>query len=282
MTCSPSICALIRTRIEQECATGDLASMFITRVPRRRAASAVAPAPAAAAAVRAATRAAHEPAASYSEKASATKAAAPKAPAAQPGRKAFTPPKGTKQAQLEALRAHIGECPFCPILVRNRKKIVFGSGNVNAAIVFVGEAPGQDEDEQGLPFVGRAGQLLTNIIEKGMGISRSEVYIANILKCRPPNNRQPQPDEIENCTPFLNAQLDIIKPRVIVALGAYSAHYITGDSTSISKLRGEWREYRGIAVMPTFHPSYLLHSYSPENRRLVWSDVQKVMERVIG
>jgi DNA polymerase len=202
--------------------------------------------------------------------------------AAPHGRTVFTPPKGTKQAQLDALRAHIGECQFCPILVRNRKKIVFGSGNVNATIMFVGEAPGQDEDEQGLPFVGRAGQLLTNIIEKGMDIPRSEVYIANILKCRPPNNRQPQPDEIENCTPFLHAQLDIIKPRVIVALGAYAAHYLTAESTPISKLRGEWREYRGIPVMPTFHPSYLLRSYSPENRRLVWSDVKKVMERVAG
>ena len=285
MTKGQSICSLIRARVEQECATGDLASMFITRVPRKRGSAAVAPAP----------TTAREPAAPYAEKTAAAKAApartapstakaahskpaaAHTAPQARP---VFTPPKGTKQAQLDALRAHIGECPFCPILVRNRKKIVFGSGNVDATIMFVGEAPGQDEDEQGLPFVGRAGQLLTNIIEKGMGIQRTEVYIANILKCRPPNNRQPQPDEIENCAPFLHAQLDIIKPQVIVALGAYASHYITGENTPISKLRGEWRAYRGIPVMPTFHPSYLLRSYSPDNRRLVWEDVKKVMARV--
>ncbi len=144
--------------------------------------------------------------------------------------------------------------------------------------MFVGEAPGQDEDKQGIPFVGRAGQLLMTIIEKGMGLSRDQVYIANMLKCRPPNNREPQPDEVANCTPFLNVQLEIVQPRVIVALGAYAAHFLAGVATPISRLRGTFQHYRGIPVMPTFHPAYLLRNYTPEHRRNVWDDMKKVLE----
>ncbi|NLF40446.1 uracil-DNA glycosylase [bacterium] len=190
----------------------------------------------------------------------------------------FVPPPGTKAEQLDALRKHIGNCPLCRALVLNRTQIVFGSGNPEAELVFVGEAPGEEEDRQGAPFVGRAGELLTRIIEKGMGMRRDSVYIANILKCRPPNNRNPEPPEVANCSPFLNAQLDIIKPRAIIALGAYASHYLCGTDEPISKLRGTFHHYRGIPVMPTFHPAYLLRSYSPENRRRVWDDVRKVVE----
>ncbi len=194
----------------------------------------------------------------------------------------FTAPAGDRGTQLQALQAFIGDCQRCPILVRNRTKIVFGCGNPHAEIMFVGEAPGAEEDVQGIPFVGRAGQLLTNIIEKGMQMRREDVYIANILKCRPPNNREPQPDEVAHCTPFLHEQLGIIKPRVIVALGAYAAHYLTGSHVAISKLRGSFHAYRDIPVMPTFHPAYLLRNYSPDNRRMVWDDMKKVLEYVRG
>ncbi|MCX7846970.1 MAG: uracil-DNA glycosylase [bacterium] len=194
----------------------------------------------------------------------------------------FVPPPGDRASQLRALRAFIGDCQRCPILARSRTQIVFGVGNPHAEIMFVGEAPGADEDAQGIPFVGRAGQLLTNIIEKGMGLRRADVYIANILKCRPPNNREPLPDEVANCTPFLHEQLAIVKPRVIVALGAYAARYLTGSSTPISKLRGTFHHYRDIPVMPTFHPAYLLRNYSPENRRMVWEDMKKVLAYVRG
>ena len=179
---------------------------------------------------------------------------------------------------MRALRVFIGECPLCPILVRNRTQIVFGSGNLNARLMFVGEAPGSEEDIQGMPFVGKAGQLLTDIIEKGMKLKRTDVYIANILKCRPPNNRSPEPAEVANCTPFLHAQLDIIKPKVIVALGAYAAHHLMGTDTPISKLRGTWHHYRDIPLMPTFHPSYLLRNYTPEHRRQVWEDMKQVLD----
>ena len=267
---APSLCRLIRGYLEQECACGDFARLFITRVPK---------APGKSAAQQAATPATAGKAPGNAEPAPVLAAREPQpAPYGQTAPE-FTPPSGTKQAKLDALRAYIGNCPRCPILVRNRKKIVFGSGNPDASIVFVGEAPGQDEDIQGLPFVGRAGQVLTNIIEKGMAISRDQVYIANILKCRPPNNREPLPDEMSHCTPFLNWQLAIIEPKVIVALGGYAAHYLTGTQTGITKLRGTWHAYRDIPVMPTFHPAYLLRNYSQENRRLVWQDVQTVIEK---
>ena len=276
---APSLCRLIRGYLEQECACGDFARLFITRVPEApgKKAAPTAAAPARAKLVQPLSHSATQP---LAEPAPVRVAREPQPAAYGQTEPEFTPPSGSKQAQLDALRAYIGDCPRCPILVRNRKKIVFGSGNPEASIMFVGEAPGQDEDLQGLPFVGRAGQLLTNIIEKGMAISRDKVYIANILKCRPPNNREPLPDEIAHCTPFLNWQLAIIKPKVIIALGGHAAHYLTGSQTGITKLRGTWHVYRDIPVMPTFHPAYLLRNYSQENRRLVWQDVQTVKEKI--
>lgn len=180
-------------------------------------------------------------------------------------------------ATLEELWAAIDGCQRCPHLAATRQSIVFGAGNAAADIVFVGEAPGRDEDIQGIPFVGRAGQLLTDIIEKGMKMRRSDVYIANILKCRPPNNRNPSPDEVGRCSPFLVAQLGVIRPRVIIALGTYAAQYLAGDKTPISKMRGHFFTYCDIPVMPTFHPAYLCRNYSPENRKLVWEDIQSVL-----
>jgi DNA polymerase len=148
-------------------------------------------------------------------------------------------------------------------------------GNPAAQLVFVGEAPGADEDQRGEPFVGRAGQLLTEIITKGMGLRREDVYIANVIKCRPPGNRNPEPDEVATCEPFLIRQLELIKPRVVVALGKFAAHTLLQTKTPITKLRGQWFEYRGIKLMPTFHPAYLLRN--PGDKRLVWSDIKAVM-----
>jgi uracil-DNA glycosylase family 4 len=190
----------------------------------------------------------------------------------------FTLPDGDKASQIKALVAYIGDCQKCAVLARERQKIVFGSGNPNADIMFVGEAPGRDEDIQGLPFVGRAGQLLMNIIEKGMSLSREDVYIANILKCRPPNNRNPQSDEVANCTPFLHWQLDIVRPRVIIALGLFATQFLTGKNEGIGKLRGQFHYYRDIPVMPTYHPAYLLRNYNRDSRQKVWDDVQMVMQ----
>ncbi len=190
----------------------------------------------------------------------------------------FTPPDGDKTAQLAALRAFIGDCQLCPALVKNRRKIVFGAGNPDADIMFVGEAPGRDEDIQGVPFVGRAGQLLMDIIEKGMKLRREDVYIANILKCRPPENRDPEPGEEKACTAFLNWQLAIVKPRVIVALGLHSAQYLTGSNRPLRELRGSFHDYRGIPVMSTYHPAYLCRYYTRENRLKVWDDIKKVMD----
>ncbi len=190
----------------------------------------------------------------------------------------FTPPDGTNSEKLQALAAHIEGCRLCRELAASRNKIVFGSGNPNAEIMFVGEAPGRDEDIQGLPFVGRAGKLLMDIIQKGMKLSREDVYIANILKCRPPQNRNPKPDEERNCTTFLNSQLKIIRPKVIIALGLYAAQFLTGQKIAIGNLRGRFHEYRGIPVMPTYHPAYLLRNYSKDNRMKVWEDIKKVME----
>ena len=174
---------------------------------------------------------------------------------------------------LPAIRADIGDCTRCK-LHAGRNQIVFGSGNPNAELMFVGEAPGADEDEQGEPFVGRAGQLLTKIIE-AIGMQRSDVFIANVIKCRPPNNRPHEPDEIATCEPFLFKQIDAIKPKVIVALGTHAAHALLKVDTTISKLRGQVIDYRGgIKLIPTFHPAYLLRS--PDRKRDVWEDMKKV------
>jgi len=161
----------------------------------------------------------------------------------------------------------------CCHLARTRKNMVFGAGSPDARLVFVGEAPGRDEDIQGEPFVGRAGQLLTKIIES-IGLKRSEVYICNILKCRPPNNRNPLPTEIAACEPYLVRQLEIIKPIVICALGKFAAQTLLKTDTPISRLRGEYHDYHGIKLMPTFHPAYLLRN--PGEKRTVWEDMKKI------
>ncbi|MEM1025306.1 MAG: uracil-DNA glycosylase [Myxococcota bacterium] len=178
---------------------------------------------------------------------------------------------------LEAVRSIIGDCRRCR-LSEGRRQIVFGVGDPAAELMFIGEGPGADEDRQGEPFVGKAGQLLTRIIEKGMGMSRSEVYIANIVKCRPPNNRDPEPDEVESCEPFLQAQIQVVQPKVLVALGKYAAQTLLGVQTPISRLRGRWAKYQGIPLMPTFHPAYLLRN--PAEKRPVWEDIQEVLRQL--
>ena len=175
---------------------------------------------------------------------------------------------------LPEIRAEIGDCTRCKLHTLGRKQIVFGVGNPNADLMFVGEAPGADEDDQGEPFVGRAGQLLTKIIE-AIDLKRSDVFIANVLKCRPPNNRAPEADEVATCEPFLFKQIDAINPKVIVALGTHAAHALLKVDTTISKLRGQVIDFRGgIKLVPTFHPAYLLRS--PDRKRDVWEDMKKV------
>ena len=178
----------------------------------------------------------------------------------------------TGAAGLAVVREDLGDCQRCK-LAPLRTKLVFGVGNPNAHLVFVGEAPGADEDAQGEPFVGKAGQLLTKMIE-AMGYARQDVYICNILKCRPPGNRNPEPDEIEKCEPFLKAQLAALRPRVIVALGKFAAQCLLRDETPISRLRGTFRSYEGIPLMPTFHPAYLLRD--PSKKKEAWEDLKAV------
>ena len=176
-------------------------------------------------------------------------------------------------AQLSTIRDDIGECVRCKLCTLGRKQIVFGVGNPHADLMFVGEAPGRDEDIQGIPFVGRAGQKLTQIIE-AIGLTRDDVYIANVIKCRPPENRNPEPDEVEQCEPFLFRQIDTIKPKVIVALGTFAAKSLLKSTDSISRLRGRVYDYRGAKLVPTFHPAFLLRN--PSCRREVWEDMKKV------
>ena len=199
-----------------------------------------------------------------------------RAPAPAPGNAYALSDKGCGSEPLLAIRGGLGECTRCK-LHGGRTRLVFGVGNPHAELVFVGEGPGADEDLQGEPFVGRAGQLLTRMIE-AMGFARSDVYIANVVKCRPPGNRDPEPDEIEACEPFLKAQLAAIRPRVVVALGRFAVQTLLRDATPISRQRGRWREYEGVKLMPTFHPAYLLRN--PKDKILTWSDAQKVMARI--
>jgi uracil-DNA glycosylase family 4 len=181
---------------------------------------------------------------------------------------------------LDALRLEIGPaCTRCKLHKLGRKQVVFGVGNPHAQLMFAGEAPGRDEDEQGEPFVGRAGQLLTKIIE-AMGYARSDVYIANVIKCRPPENRNPEPDEVAMCQPFLFRQIDTIKPKVIVALGTFAAQSLLQSKDSISKLRGRVWHCRGARLVPTFHPAFLLRS--PERKRDTWEDMKVVMGLLRG
>ncbi len=174
---------------------------------------------------------------------------------------------------LPRIREAIGDCTRCK-LHKGRTKIVFGTGNPNAVLMFVGEGPGRDEDLSGEPFVGRAGKLLTDMI-KAMGLQREDVYIANVVKCRPPENRLPEKDEIATCSPFLMRQIDVIKPKVICTLGSCSAQTLLQTAQGISKLRGEWFDFRGAKLMPTYHPAYLLRN--PAAKPEVWKDLQKVM-----
>lgn len=176
---------------------------------------------------------------------------------------------------LDALNNIVSSCTKCP-LAQTRTKTVFGTGNPESRLVFVGEAPGRDEDLQGKPFVGRAGQLLTDIIEKGMKLQRSDVYICNVLKCRPPENRNPLPSEVELCEPYLIRQLEIIRPRVICALGTYAAQTLLKTLESIGRLRGRWHFYHGIPLRATYHPAYLLRN--PADKRKTWEDVLEVLK----
>lgn len=178
-----------------------------------------------------------------------------------------------RQESLEDIRADIGECTRCP-LSQKRTKLVFGEGNPRAVLMFVGEGPGQDEDRTGRPFVGRSGQLLTKIIE-AMQLKREQVYIANVVKCRPPGNRTPLPEEIEICRPFLERQIQVIQPTFLCTLGAVATHALLRTKEPISRMRGRFHDYRGIRLMPTFHPSYLLQN--PEKKRETWEDMKKLM-----
>jgi len=206
----------------------------------------------------------------------------------------ITIPKRKTETQLQSddpvtalrqIREDLGDCTRCRLHKQGRKQIVFGVGNPHAELMFVGEGPGADEDEQGEPFVGRAGQLLTKII-KAMGFAREDVYIANILKCRPDmpagsfGNRAPTPAEMQTCRPYLVEQIDIIQPRVLVALGAVAVEGLLGARGTMRELRGRWHSYNGMPLMITYHPAYLLRNQSPSEKRKVWEDMMQVLERL--
>ena len=204
----------------------------------------------------------------------------------QPGEDLFAPAAPTeprltldqKKQALQVLAGEVAQCTRCPALVQNRTQTVFGVGNPGAELCFVGEAPGGEEDRQGEPFVGPAGQLLNTIITNGLKMRRQDVYICNVLKCRPPGNRTPLPDEVGNCRPFLERQLAIIRPKYLCALGAPAAQWLTGTTLTIGKLRGRFYDYRGIPVICTYHPAYLLRT--PSAKRDVWEDLKKLLARM--
>jgi uracil-DNA glycosylase family 4 len=202
----------------------------------------------------------------------APQASAPALEASAPAPQASVP--APRVLSLHHIREDIGDCTRCKLATLGRRQVVFGAGNPDADLMFVGEAPGADEDVQGVPFVGRAGQLLTKMIE-AMGFTRDEVYIANVVKCRPPENRNPEPDEIERCEPFLFQQIESIRPKVIVALGAFAAKTLLRTQDPISRLRGQVYEYHGAQLVPTFHPSFLLRS--PGQKKYAWDDLKKVL-----
>lgn len=211
-------------------------------------------------------------------------ATAPSAPAIPEGPASLfdaAPRPAGPRPTLEAVREQIGDCRRCR-LCEQRTQIVFGVGDPHAALMFVGEGPGQEEDRQGIPFVGRAGELLTKMIEAGLGIPRSSVYICNIVKCRPPGNRTPLADEVSTCRPFLDGQIDAVAPRVIVTLGKPAASLLLGRDVAITRMRGTWQTYRGIPLMPTLHPAFILRQYTAENRRLVWEDLKRAHARARG
>jgi uracil-DNA glycosylase family 4 len=212
---------------------------------------------------------------------------APPAGVADPG---YNTPRSAqrvagKAARLAELRGPVLACTKCPHLVKSRTQVVFGVGNPDADLMFVGEAPGEDEDRQGEPFVGKAGQLLTKIIQ-AMGLQRSDAYIGNVLKCRPDmpqgvsGNRKPKPEEMQTCLPYLRQQIDIIQPRVLVALGATAMEGLLGETQPMNRLRGRWHEFNGIPLMATYHPAYLLRNQALSEKRKVWEDMLLVMERL--
>lgn len=190
------------------------------------------------------------------------------------------PSRGAAGADLESVRLELGECTRCR-LCEKRKQIVFGEGSPNARVVFVGEGPGADEDRTGRPFVGPAGQLLDKMIE-AVGWRREDVYICNVVKCRPPGNRNPELDEVATCRPFLERQLRAIRPRAIVTLGKPAASTLLGRNVAITRERGIWGEWEGIPLLPTFHPAFVLRKYTRENRQAVWDDLRAVRERIDG
>jgi uracil-DNA glycosylase family 4 len=210
---------------------------------------------------------------------------APAAPIISAPPVARPPTDPAKLAAFADLRTRALACVKCAHLAASRKQVVFGVGNIDAELMFVGEAPGADEDEQGEPFVGKAGQLLTRIIQT-MGFSRDTVYIANILKCRPDTpgqsagNRKPTPQEMETCIPYLHEQIDLIKPKVLVALGGTAVEGLLGKTVGIMKLRGTWKTYRGTPLMPTYHPAYLLRNQALAEKRRVWEDMLQVLEKL--
>lgn len=213
-----------------------------------------------------------------------TAASAPHAPAASytfdenaPYPAAAKSARSASSADLQSLAKKVSSCVACS-LCKTRKQTVFADGSPDAKIMFIGEAPGADEDAQGVPFVGRAGQLLTRMIEDGMGLPRKSVYIANVLKCRPPDNRNPEPEEIASCRGYLEAQIDLVRPEVLVALGKFAAQFLLETEEGIMRLRGKWGTYRGIPVMPTFHPSFLLRQ--PGQKKDAWEDLLKVLAKV--
>jgi uracil-DNA glycosylase len=186
-------------------------------------------------------------------------------------------PAANRAAALEAIRTDIGDCKRCPLAFQGRHTIVFADGDPNARLMFVGEGPGADEDAQGLPFVGRAGQLLNNMIN-AMGLQRAEVYIANVVKCRPPQNRTPEPEEANTCMQFLWRQIDVIRPEIIVALGATAATYLLGAKSALARLRGRIHEVRGAKLIVTYHPAYLLRD--PTQKKEAWKDLQIAMREL--
>jgi DNA polymerase len=211
----------------------------------------------------------------------------PERPASPPGTTSAASSRSSveKAAAFDDLRRQALACVKCPHLAASRKSVVFGVGNIDAELMFVGEAPGADEDAQGEPFVGKAGELLNKIIQ-ATGLTRADVYIGNILKCRPDTptqssgNRKPTPEEMQTCIPFLHQQIDLIQPKVLVALGATAVEGLLGKTVGITKLRGNWQTYRGIPLMPTYHPAYLLRNQAMSEKRKVWEDMLAVMERL--
>jgi uracil-DNA glycosylase family 4 len=218
-----------------------------------------------------------------------SKATSPRgeAPAPLPLESRVAPLEGSKAERLEAMRGPVLACTKCPHLVKSRTQVVFGVGSPEAELMFVGEAPGEDEDKQGEPFVGKAGQLLTKIIET-MGYARGDVYIANVLKCRPDmplgtsGNRKPKPAEMKTCLPYLREQIDIIRPRVIVALGATAMEGLTGATEPVvmGRVRGRWHDFHGTPFMATYHPAYLLRNQALSEKRKVWEDMLMVLQRL--